>query len=102
MIHNWKSLICILAIVFAFSACGTVGKDFDIDKAEKIVKGMTTKDDIQAMFGPPFKKGVQNGHPIWVYEKSVYNAVGKDITKSLIVEFESNGVVSKYQIMSNE
>ncbi|NIP99058.1 MAG: outer membrane protein assembly factor BamE [Nitrospinaceae bacterium] len=82
--------------------CGTHGQDFDIDQAQSIEKGKTTKDDIVTMFGEPFKTGVQNGHPIWVYETNKWKAVGKDTDKSLIVEFDDQGVVRSHQIMSNE
>ncbi|CCQ90796.1 conserved exported hypothetical protein [Nitrospina gracilis 3/211] len=84
------------------AGCGSVGKDFDLSQTQHITQGATTKQDIQAMFGEPFRTGVQNGHPVWVYEKSVYRAIGDDTTKSLIVEFDDNGVVRKYQVMSNE
>ncbi len=82
--------------------CGTVGKDFDIEKARSIENGKTTREDIAQMFGKPFKTGIQNGHPIWIYEQSKYKAVGDDTSKSLTVEFDDNGVVKNYTVTSNE
>ena len=81
--------------------CGTVGKDFDIELARSIVNGQTNQAQISEMFGEPFKKGIQNGHPVWVYEKNVFKAIGEDTSKNLIVEFDSEGVVRNHQIMSN-
>lgn len=82
--------------------CGTVGHDFDIEKARNIQNGVTTKEQIADMFGKPFKTGIQNGNPIWVYEQSKYKAVGKGTTKSMTLEFDSNGVVTNHTVTSNE
>lgn len=82
--------------------CGTVGKDFDIAKAQTIENGKTTKVDIAMMFGEPFKTGIQNGHSIWIYERNKYKALGDDTSKSLTVEFDDNGVVRNHSIISNQ
>ncbi len=95
-------LFVLIACMAVGSGCGSVGKDFDTDMAQTIEKGKTTKSDIKRMFGTPFKTGVQNGNPIWQYEKNVYRAVGKDSSKSLIVEFDGNGIVKGHQIMVDE
>ena len=92
-------LIISMAVI---SGCGTVGNDFDAEMAQTIENGKTTKVDIKKMFGPPFKTGVQNGNPVWVYEKNDYKAFGKDYSKSLIVEFTNSGIVSSHQIMVDE
>jgi outer membrane protein assembly factor BamE (lipoprotein component of BamABCDE complex) len=100
-----KTLLILGALFLCFSwtlGCGTVGKDFDIEKAQTIKNGQTTREDIALMFGEPFKVGVQNSHPIWVYEQNKYRALGDDTSKSLIVEFDDNGVVRNHAIMSSE
>ena len=100
-----KPLLILVALFLCFSltlGCGTVGKDFDMEQAQTIENGKTTREDIALMFGEPFKVGVQNSHPIWVYERSKYKALGDDTSKSLIVEFDDNGVVRNHSIMSNE
>ena len=85
------------------AGCGTMGgSDFSVERAHSIENGKTTKEDIAQMFGEPFKTGVQNGHPIWIYEQNKYRAIGDDISKSLIVEFDDKGVVRHYAISSNE
>jgi len=98
--------LLILGVLFlSFSwtlGCGTVGKDFDMEQAKTIENGKTTREDIALIFGEPFKVGVQNSHPIWVYEKNKWKAIGEDSSKSLIVEFDDNGVVRNHSIMTNE
>ena len=100
-----RPLLILVTLLLSFSwtlGCGTVGKDFDMEQAQAIENGKTTREDIALMFGEPFKVGVQNSHPIWVYERSKYKALGDDTSKSLIVEFDDNGVVRNHSIMSNE
>jgi outer membrane protein assembly factor BamE (lipoprotein component of BamABCDE complex) len=100
-----RPLLILVTLLLCFSwtlGCGTVGKDFDMEQAQAIENGKTTREDIALMFGEPFKVGVQNSHPIWVYELSKYKALGDDTSKSLTVEFDDNGVVRNHSILSNE
>ncbi len=73
-----------------------------MEQAQTIQNGKTTREDIALMFGEPFKVGVQNSRPIWVYEQSKYQIIGEGASKSLIVEFDDNGVVRNHSIMTNE
>jgi outer membrane protein assembly factor BamE (lipoprotein component of BamABCDE complex) len=91
------------ALLLCFSmtlGCGTLGKQFDMDQVQTIENGKTTREDIALTFG--FKVGVQNSHPIWVYEESKYQIVGEGLSKSLIVEFDDKGVVRNHSVMSND
>jgi outer membrane protein assembly factor BamE (lipoprotein component of BamABCDE complex) len=100
-----KPLLILGTLLLCFTltlGCGTVGKDFDMGQAQTIENGKTTREDIALMFGEPFKVGVQNSHPIWIYEKSKYKVIGEDTSKSLIVEFDDKGVVRNHSIISNE
>ncbi|MEK9628248.1 MAG: outer membrane protein assembly factor BamE [Nitrospinota bacterium] len=95
--------ICLIGIFLTLliSGCGTAGKDFDESLYTKIVKGTTTQKEIQAMFGPPFKKGIQNGLPVWTYEYNHYKSIGPNTHKDMIIVFDKNGVVQSHQLMSN-
>jgi hypothetical protein len=94
------SLVAMILAIF-FSGCGTVGKNFDESLYGNIVKGTTTHKEIQSMFGPPFKKGIQNGYRVWTYEYNYVNALGSDTIKDMIIVFEKNGVVKSHQLMTN-
>ena len=94
--------IFLLAVVLLMYGCGATGKDFNESLYKNIVVGTTTHKEILAMFGPPFKKGIQNGNKIWTYEYNVYNAFGKDTTKDMIIVFTQDGVVKSHQMMSNK
>ncbi len=84
------------------SGCGSTGKEFDETLIDNIVNGTTTQDQVEEMFGPPFKKGIQNGRTIWVYEYNEYNAIGDDQSKDMVVVFEDTGVVRSHQFMTDK
>ena len=81
--------------------CGSVGKNFNETLYTKIVKGTTTKKDIETMFGSPFKKGIQNGYLVWTYEYNYVNSFSSDIIKDMIIVFDKNGLVKSHQLMTN-
>jgi hypothetical protein len=95
------NIILLISLLFAFG-CGTAGKDFNESLYKNIVEGTTTHKEVQSMFGPPFKKGVQNGNRVWTYEYNYYNALGNDITKDMIIVFDKHGVVKFHQMMTNQ
>ena len=64
---NYIGIVIVVGIVLISNGCGTVGESFNTSKVESIVNGITTQSDIKKMFGKPFKIGIQNGQPIWVY-----------------------------------
>ena len=94
-------LIAGILVVIFFSGCGSVGKNFNESLYTKIVKGTTNKNDIQTMFGDPFKKGIQNGYPVWPYEYNYVNSFGNDIIKDMVIVFYKNGFVKSHQLMTN-
>lgn len=95
------NILILTALLFA-SGCGTTGKDFDERLYKNIVEGTTTHKEVQSMFGPPFKKGIQNGNRVWTYEYNHYNSLGNDITKDMIIVFDKQGVVKSHQMMTNQ
>lgn len=88
--------------MFFIYGCGTTGKNFKESLYKNIITGTTTHKEIQAMFGPPFKKGVQNGYKVWTYEYNAYNSLGNDITKDMVIVFTPSGVVKSHQMMTNQ
>ena len=99
---NYIGIVIVVGIILISNGCGTVGKSFNTSKIESIVNGITTRSDIKKMFGEPFKKGIQNGQPIWVYEDHYYSIISNDLSKDLIIIFGPNGVVQSHQFMSSK
>jgi hypothetical protein len=100
--HNTLVLNILLLASLLFIGCGTTGKNFNESLHKNIVVGTTTHKEIQAMFGSPFKKGIQNGYKTWTYEYNFYNALGNNITKDIIIVFTQSGVVKSHQMMTNQ
>ena len=95
-------LIIFLGTILALGGCGTVGKNFNGSKIKNIANGITTQAEIKIMFGKPFKTGIQNDQPIWVYEHNRYHLINDNASKDLIVIFGPNGVVQSHQYMTSE
>jgi hypothetical protein len=99
--HSLQISLATIILTIFFSGCATVGGNFDESLYANIVKGTTTHKEVQSMFGSPFKKGIQNGYPVWTYEYNYVNTLGSDIIKDMIIVFEKNGVVKSHQLMTN-
>ncbi len=97
-----KTILTVILVLLFAAGCGTAGKNFDASLYKNIVAGTTTHKEIHAMFGAPFKKGVQNGYTVWTYEYNFYNSLGSDITKDMVIVFDPRGVVKSHQMMSNQ
>ena len=99
---NYIGIVIVVGIILISNGCGTVGKSFNTSKVESIVNGITTQSDIKKMFGKPFKIGIQNGQPIWVYEDHHYSIIREGTSKDLIIIFNPDGIVQSYQFMSSK
>jgi len=94
--------IIFFGTILVLGGCGTVGKNFNVYEAENIANGITSKAEIRAMFGKPFKIGIQNGQPVWIYEHNRYHLINDNTSKDLIVIFGPNGIVQSHQYMTSE
>ena len=99
---NYIGIIILVGIILLPGGCGTAGKSFNTSKIESIVNGTTTRSDIKKIFGEPFKTGIQNGQPIWIYEDNHYSIIREETSKDLIIIFSSDGIVQSYQFMSSK
>jgi outer membrane protein assembly factor BamE (lipoprotein component of BamABCDE complex) len=86
-----------LAILVVFmSACATVGRDFPSGKVNEIHIGKTTQAQVEAIFGKPWRTGIEDGFETWTYGKYKYSAFGQAQTKDLVVRFDNNKIVRSY------
>ena len=99
---NYIGLIILVGIILLQGGCSGTGKSFNTSKIESIVNETSTRADIKKMFGEPFKTGIQNGQPIWIYEDHYYSIIGRDTSKDLIIIFGPKGVVQSHQFMTSE
>lgn len=90
------SKMVMLILVAGVSACATVGKDFPTGRVMEIQVGKTTINDIQAIFGPPWRVGSENGMKTWSYGRYHYSVFSDPSTQDLVVRFDSSGIVRSY------
>lgn len=89
-------LVALLVSGSLLAGCATVGEDFATHKVEEITIGETTRDDIQEMFGDPWRTGVEDGKRTWSYGKYRYSLFDDAETTDLVVRFNKDGTVSSY------
>ena len=99
-----KSILTVFlaGVLAVFAGCATVGKDFATHKVDQITMGETTRDDIEAMFGAPWRTGIEDGKPTWTYGKYRWSAFGDAETTDLVVRFNPDGTVSSYVFNTTE
>lgn len=90
--------MCTLIVTspYTLTGCATVGKEFPAGRVMEIQIGKTTINDIQAIFGPPWRVGSENGAKTWSYGRYLYRLFGDPSTQDLIVRFDSSGIVRSY------
>lgn len=86
----------LLILIIGLGACATVGKEFPASRVMEIQIGKTTIQDIQAIFGPPWRVGSENGLKTWSYGRYQYFLFDDPRTQDLVVRFDSNGIVRSY------
>lgn len=95
-----KILLPLVLSLSMLVGCVTVGTDFPSDKVSQIQIGVTTKAEIKAMFGNPWRTGVDSGDVTWTYALYHASIGGKAEAKDLVIRFDSNGVVKSYSYNS--
>jgi hypothetical protein len=91
--------VCLLLFV---SACATVGRDFASSRVSEIHIGKTTQAEIEAMFGQPWRVGLEDGQRTWTYGKYRYRLLGQTSTEDLVIRFDKNNVVTSYTFNTTE
>lgn len=86
----------LLASTLSLSGCLTVGNEFPAGRVIEIQIGKTSINDVQAMFGPPWRVGNENGQKTWSYGRYLYKLIGDPATQDLIVRFDNAGIVRSF------
>ena len=91
-----------LAGVFLSGGCATIGHDFADREVARIQIGKTTQNDILAMFGSPWRVGVDDGKKTWTYGNYHYSLFNDAKTKDLVVRFDDKGLVTSFTYNTTE
>jgi hypothetical protein len=82
------------------AGCLNVGHEFPVEPVQKIEIGATTREDVRAMFGEPWRTGIEDGERTWTYGRYRYSLFGEAATRDLVVRFDARGVVTSYTFNS--
>lgn len=97
-----RLIILFFVILLIFSGCATIGSDFPSDNVCLIQTGITTKEEIQKIFGKPWRTGMENGKKTWTYGFYKYRSIGESSTKDLFIKFSADGKVFSYSFNTTE
>ena len=89
------SLMFVILLI-TIASCATVGRKFPAEAINKIQLGKTTKEDINKIFGSPWRIGLGDGKRTWTYGYYKYRLLGESTTRDLVIRFDSKGVVFSY------
>lgn len=82
------------------AGCVSAGKDFNVRMVRQIELHQTTRAQIEQMFGPPWRTGVEDGRQTWSYGYYKYG-VSDTLSRDLVIRFDPSGRVSSYTFNSN-
>jgi len=99
------ALPLVLAVVLGLllpSGCATVGRQFPVESVARIRMNETDQNEIRALFGPPWRTGVEDGRVTWTYGRYKYRLFGETETTDLVLRFDDRGVVVSYTFSTTE
>ena len=95
-------LIVFVCIFIFCAACATVGREFPTDMVSKIKIGETTKVEINRLFGPPWRTGIEDGDETWTYGHYRYRLFGASSTTDLVIRYDKKEIVRSYSFNTTE
>jgi hypothetical protein len=99
---KWLLTAILCAGMLLGAGCATVGHDFPAHNVNQIQIDETTREDIRAMFGEPWRTGVEDGKSTWTYGKYRWSVFGDAETSDLVVRFNDDGKVSSFVYNTTE
>ncbi len=99
---NRAGLGLLLVTMILGLGCATVGHEFPVERVGEIRIGETSQDDLLAMFGSPWRIGLEDGLRTWTYGRYRYRLFGQASTEDLVIRFSDYGVVTSYTFNTTE
>jgi len=92
-----RSLLLVVSVsTTQLTGCFTVGQEFAGSQVPEIKIGQSTKQDIENIFGTPWRKGSEDGKSTWTYGIYKYYLFGPADTQDLLIRFDNQGIVRSY------
>ena len=89
-------------LIAMLSGCASVGREFPVERVPQIEIGRTNQEEIYALFGAPWRTGLEDGQPTWTYARYRYSLFGGTSTEDLVVRFDERGTVASYTFNTTE
>jgi hypothetical protein len=90
------------AAMLGSAGCASIGFEFPAERVTEIRVGETTQTQVLAMFGDPWRIGVEDGQKKWTWGRYKFRMFGREDVKDLSVLFDERNVVSSYSYESTE
>ena len=99
-LHKHMQTLLLFLCLLILAGCVSAGKDLNARMVPQIELHQTTRDQIEQMFGPPWRTGVEDGKQTWSYGSYKYG-MSDTLSRDLVVRFDGNGTVNSYTFNSN-
>ncbi len=93
---QWKEAVFVALLAGALAGCASVGREFPVERVPQIEIGRTNQEEIRALFGVPWRTGLEDGQVTWTFAKYRYSLFGGTSTEDLVVRFDERGTVVSY------
>lgn len=82
-----------LLLLSVLAACASIGRPFDITKADSLRPGISTEQDAEQLLGKPISvnTNAQNSHQLLTWQYAYGTGLGTSGGKKLSISFDSNG-----------
>ncbi len=97
---RWR-MVGVALLALSLAGCFSVGRNFTSGPVRKIEKGVSTKEDVQKLFGEPFRTGLDDGYDSWTYVYNRWSPFSQTRSKDLYIVFNKDGTVRTYTYNSN-
>jgi len=102
IVHKAPFTAAILVAALLAASCASVGREFPVEQVPEIRIGETMREEIQALFGSPWRTGLEDGQPTWTYARYRYSVFSDPTTVDLVVRFNPEGIVTSYTFNTTE
>ena len=97
-----KRMVVLALLTGMLASCMTVGRNFSSNAVFKIETGKTTREEMEALLGSPWRTGLEDGHKTITYGYYRYRLFKEPMTKDLVVRFDKKGKVISYTFNTTE
>jgi hypothetical protein len=92
--------ILVGTLLLLLAGCASAGHHFNVAGVQQVNVGKTTKGDVMAMFGEPWRTGIEDGRETWTYGHYKYSLFSDAKTRDLVLRFDGSGKVASYSFNS--